>query len=43
LADFTGSLVDRWSHPPLLAAFLDEPYNPSSYAPVSRLFWNELF
>ena len=35
--------VDRWSAPPLLAAFLDEPYNPSPYAPVSRLFWNELF
>jgi 4-alpha-glucanotransferase len=28
---------------PLLAAFLDEPFNPSPYAPVSRLFWNELF
>ncbi|HUH13812.1 MAG TPA: 4-alpha-glucanotransferase [Longimicrobiales bacterium] len=28
---------------PLLAAFLDEPFEPSPYAPVSRLFWNELF
>jgi 4-alpha-glucanotransferase len=28
---------------PLLAAFLDEPFNPSPYAPVSRFFWNELF
>jgi len=28
---------------PLLAAFLDEPYEPSPYAPVSRLFWNELY
>jgi 4-alpha-glucanotransferase len=28
---------------PLLAAFLDEPFNPSPYAPVSRIFWNELF
>jgi 4-alpha-glucanotransferase len=28
---------------PLLAAFLDEPFNPSPYAPVSRVFWNELF
>jgi 4-alpha-glucanotransferase len=27
----------------LLAAFLDEPFNPSPYAPVSRSFWNELF
>ncbi len=28
---------------PLLAAFLDQLYDPSPYAPVSRLFWNELF
>jgi len=28
---------------PLFAAFLDEPYDPSPYAPVSRLFWNELY
>ena len=29
---------------PLLAAFLGEdPFEPSPYAPVSRLFWNELF
>ena len=28
---------------PLLSAFLDDPFNPSPYAPVSRLFWNELF
>lgn len=28
---------------PLLAAFLDRPYEPSPYAPVSRLFWNELY
>ena len=28
---------------PLLAAFLDEPFDPSPYAPVSRLFWNEAF
>jgi 4-alpha-glucanotransferase len=28
---------------PLLAAFLDEPFDPSPYSPVSRLFWNELF
>ena len=28
---------------PLLAAFLDQPYDPSPYAPVSRLFWNEFF
>ena len=28
---------------PLLAAFLDDPYEPSPYSPVSRLFWNELY
>lgn len=28
---------------PLLAAFLDEPFEPGPYAPASRLFWNELF
>lgn len=28
---------------PLLAAYFDEPCNPSPYAPVSRLFFNELY
>jgi 4-alpha-glucanotransferase len=28
---------------PLLAAFLDEPLEPSPYSPVSRLFWNEIY
>ena len=28
---------------PLLATFLDDPFAPSPYTPVSRLFWNELF
>ncbi|MEM9463176.1 MAG: 1,4-alpha-glucan branching protein GlgB [Myxococcota bacterium] len=28
---------------PLLAAFLDEPFEPSPYAPASRLAWNELY
>ncbi|HEX5757661.1 MAG TPA: 4-alpha-glucanotransferase [Thermoanaerobaculia bacterium] len=28
---------------PLLAAFLDQPFEPSPYAPASRLFWNELY
>jgi 4-alpha-glucanotransferase len=35
-----GSIVGTL---PVLAAFLDEPFSPSPYAPVSRLFWNELF
>ncbi len=28
---------------PLLAAFLDRPFEPAPYRPVSRLFWNEFF
>lgn len=28
---------------PLLAAFLDEPLQPSPYGPASRLAWNELY
>ncbi len=28
---------------PLMAAFLDRPFEPSPYAPVSRLYWNELY
>jgi 4-alpha-glucanotransferase len=28
---------------PLLAGFLDEPFEPSPYAPASRLFWNEFY
>lgn len=28
---------------PLLASFLDNPYEPSPYSPVSRLFWNEFY
>jgi 4-alpha-glucanotransferase len=28
---------------PLYPAFLDEPFDPSPYMPVSRLLWNELY
>lgn len=28
---------------PLLPTFLDEPFEPSPYAPVSRLMWNEFY
>ena len=28
---------------PLMAQFLDEPFEYSPYSPASRLFWNELF
>src|SRR5262249_17022787 len=44
LMDAVGSLGGRLVGTlPLLAAFLDEPYEPSPYAPASRLFWNELY
>jgi 4-alpha-glucanotransferase len=36
-ADFVATL-------PLMASFLgDHPFEPSPYAPTSRLFWNEMF
>lgn len=28
---------------PLLAAYLDEPFSPGPYSPVSRRFWNEFY
>ncbi|MEO1230689.1 MAG: 4-alpha-glucanotransferase [Myxococcota bacterium] len=28
---------------PLMSAYLDEPFQPSPYVPVSKLFWNEMF
>jgi 4-alpha-glucanotransferase len=28
---------------PLLPTFLEKPYDPSPYAPITRLAWNELF
>ena len=28
---------------PLLASYLDKPFDPSPYSPVSRLFWNEFY
>jgi 4-alpha-glucanotransferase len=44
LIDFTGQMGgDFVGTLPLLSAFLDEPFNPSPYAPVSRLFWNEFY
>jgi 4-alpha-glucanotransferase len=51
--DYTalGSLADRAASAggkivatlPLLPTFLDEPFDPSPYAPVSRLLWNEFY
>ena len=44
LAEWTASLGGGVvATLPLLAAFLDEPCEPSPYAPASRLFWNELY
>jgi 4-alpha-glucanotransferase len=35
-AGFVGTL-------PMLASYLDQPFEPSPYMPVSRCFWNELY
>jgi 4-alpha-glucanotransferase len=44
LVDFAENLgADAVGTLPLFAAFLDEPFNPSPYSPVSRLFWNEFY
>jgi 4-alpha-glucanotransferase len=39
-AESGGSLTGTL---PLLPTFLDQPFDPSPYSPVSRLFWNELY
>src|SRR4030042_1698354 len=28
---------------PLLTTFLEKPYEPSPYLPISKLFWNEFY
>ena len=44
LADWAGTLgASLVGTLPLLASFLDDPYEPSPYAPVSRRFWNEVY
>ena len=40
VAEQGGSLVGTL---PMLAAYLDEPCEPSPYAPASRLAWNEFY
>lgn len=40
VGDAGGNLVGTL---PLLATFLDESFEPSPYAPVSRLAWNEMY
>lgn len=44
LARWTGRMGGRvLGTLPLLPLFLDRPYDPSPYAPVSRLFWGEFW
>ncbi len=44
LAAWSGSLGGRIVGTlPLLSTFLDDPFDPGPYRPVSRLFWSELF
>lgn len=44
LADWAGNLGASFIGTlPLLASYLSEPFEPSPYSPVSRLFWNELY
>lgn len=44
LARFVGEMAGQAvATLPMLAGFLDEPFNPSPYAPASRLFWNEFY
>jgi 4-alpha-glucanotransferase len=47
LERLTGWLAEQgaglFATVPFLAAFLDEPFDPSPYAPASRLFWNEFY
>ena len=44
LADWTAGLGGGVvATLPLLAAFLDQPFEPGPYGPASRLFWNELY
>ena len=46
--DILGGWIDRHGGAivgtlPLLATYLDRPYDPSPYSPVSRCFWNEAY
>lgn len=35
--------VDTLATLPLYATFLDDPFDPSPYSPISRLHWNEVY
>ncbi len=38
-----GHGIDMLATLPLYATFLDEPFDPSPYSPISRLHWNEAY
>jgi len=38
-----ASGVDTLATLPLYATFLDDPFDPSPYSPISRLHWNEVY
>ncbi len=38
-----ASGIDVLSTLPLYATFLDDPFDPSPYSPISRLHWNEVY
>ncbi len=40
VADLGGNILGTL---PILASFLDRPFDPSPYSPASRLFWNEFY
>jgi len=44
LVDWIGELGGQVvSTLPLLSTFLDKPFEPGPYSPVSRMFWNEFY
>jgi len=42
-AELPARGIDVLSTLPLYAGFLDDPFDPSPYAPISRLHWNEVY
>jgi 4-alpha-glucanotransferase len=44
IEDWVESIGGQWTATtPLFSTFLEKPYDPSPYNPVSRLFWNECY
>lgn len=42
-ATIDGHGIDMLATLPLYATFLDDPFDPSPYSPISRLHWNEAY